>query len=227
MSRRNSTRAKAHLRVASPSEQPQRDALRRVHHDLRSIVNAVLGYSSLLGCNDFGPLNEKQRNFVAHIRTAAGQLDEIVHACIELSRPSGSIVPTLDPVALELLLANVSRCFGAHSLAYSVELDQALASEIVHTNVPVFERALLELGRVVWSDGNAPCSLSVVRAESLTLKLRPTAAPHVELSTVDELDGELSNREFVRLKLAEVLLERVDVTLRVGLEPRVVELHWR
>ena len=67
---------------------PKRDALTRVRHDLRSLVHSVVGYSELLTEPRYGAISPEQARFVTHLRSAAEHMQELVDACIELSRPA-------------------------------------------------------------------------------------------------------------------------------------------
>src|SRR5690606_15523987 len=60
--------------------------LASVTHDLRTPVNAVLGYSQLLAEGVYGPLNEAQANAVQKLGASCEQLLSIVNDLLDLSK---------------------------------------------------------------------------------------------------------------------------------------------
>jgi signal transduction histidine kinase len=64
-----------------------------MNHEARTPLNAILGFTELLGSGRDGELNEGQRRYVANIDTAGRQLLSLVSDAIDLSRiESGSLV---------------------------------------------------------------------------------------------------------------------------------------
>jgi|SRR5271165_595769 len=55
-------------------------------HELRTPLHTVLGFSELLSEERYGPLNEKQRRFVANIRTDAQHLLTLINEILDLSK---------------------------------------------------------------------------------------------------------------------------------------------
>jgi signal transduction histidine kinase/CheY-like chemotaxis protein len=60
--------------------------LASMSHELRTPLNAILGFSELLEDQSPGPLNEKQVRFVAHIRTGARHLLQLINDILDLSK---------------------------------------------------------------------------------------------------------------------------------------------
>ena len=64
-----------------------------MNHEARTPLNAILGFTELLGSGRQGELNEGQRRYVANIDSAGRQLLSLVSDAIDLSRmESGSLV---------------------------------------------------------------------------------------------------------------------------------------
>lgn len=59
--------------------------LANVSHELRTLINATLGFAQLLENPAFGDLNAKQRRFVANIRTNDHHLLQLINDLIDLS----------------------------------------------------------------------------------------------------------------------------------------------
>lgn len=221
-----SVRAAALTGTGRVRVKPRRDALTRVRHDLRSLVHAVVGYSDLLANDHYGPMGSEQRSFVEHVRAAASQLEELVDVCVELSRPSEQIPVAASSVAIGALVPRLRHHLASHALACDVQLAPALEGHSLAVDIELTERALLELARVVTRERAPSCVLRVHEQRGrLVLELAAcrTTQPS-ELSSVDALENELINRDFVRVKLAEVLLARQSLKLRISPERDFVEL---
>src|SRR5207247_6940821 len=75
---------------------------RRSSDLLRTPINAVLGYSTLLLENIYGPLNEKQAEGIMRTQRAARHLLELVNDVLDLSKiEAGKIDLRLQPVRSE------------------------------------------------------------------------------------------------------------------------------
>jgi len=55
-------------------------------HELRTPLNAVLGFSDLLDDERYGPLNDRQKRYVAHIHTGGKHLLKLISDILDLSR---------------------------------------------------------------------------------------------------------------------------------------------
>ncbi|HXJ45003.1 MAG TPA: PAS domain-containing sensor histidine kinase, partial [Bryobacteraceae bacterium] len=60
--------------------------LSNVSHELRSPLHAVLGFGELLAEESVGPLNEKQKRFLAHMLSNSEHLLELINELLDLSR---------------------------------------------------------------------------------------------------------------------------------------------
>jgi len=70
-----------------------------MNHEARTPLNAILGFTELLGSGRDGELNEGQRRYVANIDTAGRQLLSLVSDAIDLTRIQGGTL-VLDPANL-------------------------------------------------------------------------------------------------------------------------------
>ena len=89
------------------SEEARRDAeaksllIATMNHEARTPLNAILGFTELLGSGRQGELNEGQRRYVANIDSAGRQLLSLVSDAIDLTRlESGAMV--LSPAQLHV-----------------------------------------------------------------------------------------------------------------------------
>src|ERR1700676_769808 len=101
--------------------------LSTMSHDLRTPLNAVLGFSDLLADERYGPLNEKQRRYIDHIHTGGKHLLTLISDILDLSKIEAGRME----LALENLLVQ-----GAFAEVFGVM--QPLAdkkSQVLSTNV--------------------------------------------------------------------------------------------
>jgi PAS domain S-box-containing protein len=60
--------------------------LSTMSHELRTPLNAVLGFSDLLADERYGPLNDRQQRYVAHIHTGGKHLLKLISDILDLSK---------------------------------------------------------------------------------------------------------------------------------------------
>jgi signal transduction histidine kinase len=70
-------------------------------HEIRTPLNAIQGFAELLEMNTFGPLNEKQRRYVGHIRQGGQHLLRLINDILDLSKADAGQY-TLSPEAVPL-----------------------------------------------------------------------------------------------------------------------------
>lgn len=63
-----------------------------ISHDLRTPLNAMLGFSRILLQERAGPLNDKQRDYVDHVIQSAIHLQDLVNDVLDLSRVEAGLV---------------------------------------------------------------------------------------------------------------------------------------
>ncbi|MET0339361.1 MAG: histidine kinase dimerization/phospho-acceptor domain-containing protein [Polyangiales bacterium] len=209
---------------------PKRDALTRVRHDLRSLVHAVTGYSDLLATPSYGALSPEQQRFVANVRTAAEQLQELVDACVELARPVGETsAMELPTVLLGSALEHVVKGLATERVTCALAIEPALSTRLIVLDVSACLGACKALASVITGDGARACVMTALReGDRVVVRLAVDGAPmDGTLTDVEALTEDLGNRDFVKLKLAETLLARQGVQLLVSrtLEAAELELH--
>jgi light-regulated signal transduction histidine kinase (bacteriophytochrome) len=207
---------------------PRRDALTRVRHDLRSLVHSVVGYSDLLASARYGTLSAEQARFLDHVRTAADQLQELVDTCIELSRPLDETC-ALEPMRIPLgaALKHVQAGLAGESIRCTLSVQAPAEALECALELPVLMRALRSIALVISHEGTLPCTLSAAQdAHRVVIGLCGPEDPHrtIAWSRLDALEDDVGNRDFVRLKLGEVLLARYGIGLKLTAELDQCEL---
>ena len=82
--------------------------LASMSHELRTPLNAILGFSELLDEEARGPLNEQQRRFITHVRTASKHLLQLINDILDLSKiESGQVELQMECFPLVSALAEV------------------------------------------------------------------------------------------------------------------------
>ncbi len=82
--------------------------LSTMSHELRTPLNAILGFSDLLPDERYGPLNERQRRYVAHIHTSGKHLLRLINDILDLSKiEAGRLELAIENVPVERSLREV------------------------------------------------------------------------------------------------------------------------
>ncbi len=82
--------------------------LSTMSHELRTPLNAVLGFSDLLADERYGPLNDRQQRYVAHIHTGGKHLLKLISDILDLSKiEAGRMELTREDVTVALAFGEV------------------------------------------------------------------------------------------------------------------------
>src|SRR6185312_6878248 len=85
--------------------QHKSEFLASMSHELRTPLNAVIGFSDVLLDRMFGELNERQDEYVRHIRNSGRHLLDLINETLDLSKvEAGRMELDPDAVSLEDLL---------------------------------------------------------------------------------------------------------------------------
>jgi len=121
--------------------------LSTMSHELRTPLNAVLGFSDLLADERYGPLNDRQQRYVAHIHTGGKHLLKLISDILDLSKiEAGRMELTRENVAVASAFAEVIS--GLYPLAE--KKSQALLQKVepnlhVHADSMRFKQILMNL----------------------------------------------------------------------------------
>ena len=74
------------LEAADAGNQAKLQFLATVSHELRTQLNAIIGFSEFLGSDLCGPLSQKQRNYIGDIHRAGRHLLDLVNDALDLSK---------------------------------------------------------------------------------------------------------------------------------------------
>jgi signal transduction histidine kinase len=76
----------AGMEAAQAESQAKNDLIAGVSHDLRTPLNAVIGFSDLLKAQLYGPLNPKQMEYIEDIRVSGEHLLTLVNDILDFSK---------------------------------------------------------------------------------------------------------------------------------------------
>jgi PAS domain S-box-containing protein len=82
--------------------------LSTMSHELRTPLNAVVGFSELLTEEQYGPLNDRQKRYVNHIRNGGKHLLRLINDILDLSKiEAGRLQLAIETVPLDACFAEV------------------------------------------------------------------------------------------------------------------------
>ena len=126
------------MAVAVRSNQAKDDFLARLSHEMRTPLNAVLGYCQLLQFEK--ALDERLRGFVAHATAAARHLQALLDDVADLAQAeSGSAQPRMEILPLAPMIDDCVRMVSADALAAEVR---------IAVDVPLHETAYADRTRL-------------------------------------------------------------------------------
>ena len=82
--------------------------LSTMSHELRTPLNAVIGFSDLLTEEQYGPLNDRQKRYVNHIRTGGKHLLRLINDILDLSKiQAGRLQLAIESVPVNVWFTDV------------------------------------------------------------------------------------------------------------------------
>jgi len=121
--------------------------LSTMSHELRTPLNAVLGFSDLLADERYGPLNDRQQRYVAHIHTGGKHLLKLISDILDLSKiEAGRMELTREDVTVASAFGEVISALYPLAEKKSQALLQQVEPNIhVHADAMRFKQVLMNL----------------------------------------------------------------------------------
>jgi signal transduction histidine kinase/CheY-like chemotaxis protein len=121
--------------------------LSTMSHELRTPLNAVLGFSDLLADERYGPLNDRQQRYLAHIHTGGKHLLKLISDILDLSKiEAGRMELTRDDVKVASAFGEVISALYPLAEKKSQVLLQLVEPLIrVHADATRFKQILMNL----------------------------------------------------------------------------------
>ncbi len=101
-------------------------------HELRTPLNSIIGFSDLMAEEVAGPLTDRQRRFVGHIRQAAQHLLELINEVLDLSRiEAGRVELQYETFHAAEALAEVLASTDPFSAAKQIRVESGVDPELL------------------------------------------------------------------------------------------------
>ena len=116
--------------VAEKTNLAKSDFLANMSHELRTPLNSVIGFSEVLQDQIFGPVNEKQRDYVNNILTSGRHLLSLINDILDLSKvESGKMELELSTFSLRETMSASIMMLMEKALKNGIELTLKLSPE--------------------------------------------------------------------------------------------------
>ncbi|MGB0034990.1 MAG: ATP-binding protein, partial [Candidatus Acidiferrales bacterium] len=196
--------------------------LSTMSHELRTPLNAVLGFSDLLNEERYGPLNERQRRYVAHIHTGGEHLLRLINDILDLSKiEAGRLQLAIENVRVESSFAEVTDTLRplsdkkSHTVAHRSSPGLSVRADSTR-----FKQILMNLlgNAIKFTPEGGRLELSAKQfGELVRIEVRDSG-PGIPLE-----DQERIFEAFYRLRRPETAAEGTGLGLAIT--QRLVELH--
>ena len=101
--------------------------LASMSHELRTPLNAIVGFSDLLAEGGPGPLNDKQKRFVNHIKQGSAHLLQLINDILDLSKiEAGQLELHCEEFEIEAVLPEVLSTIRPLAMAKHIEIEHKL-----------------------------------------------------------------------------------------------------
>ncbi len=116
-------RAQAEQEAAAQRTQVKQEYLSSASHELRTPLHTILGFSELLADEGNGPLNEKQRKFLAHIQDDSAHLLNLINDILDLDRmEAGGLELNLESLSVRNAVSEAMDAIRPYAESTSVSL---------------------------------------------------------------------------------------------------------
>ncbi len=121
--------------------------LSTMSHELRTPLNAVVGFSDLLTEEQYGPLNDRQRRYVNHIKTGGKHLLRLINDILDLSKiEAGRLQLAIQSVPIRTAFTDVVDTMRPLADKKSQTLEQHAVPDLsVRADTTRFKQVLMNL----------------------------------------------------------------------------------
>ena len=208
---------------AEAAAKAKSDFIANMSHELRTPLNAILGFSELISTQMYGPLSEKNREYVEHIHDSGGHLLDLINDILDMAKLDAEGVKlSLEQNDLRLVVLDAITTMKPQA-------DRAGISLIAEAGSPVtlsydrryMHQVLLNLlsNAIKFTHPGGKVTVSVVEAaETITLSVSDTGIGIAEADLA---------KAFARFGQIESVLSRNHQGTGLGLPlvKQFVELH--
>lgn len=113
------------------ASQVKSEFLARMSHDLRTSLNAIMGFTDLLLSQQAGPLTDKQQRYLTHVTNASQHLLGLINDILDLTRvEAGRLEIHPEPCQVAPILEGTLALFRTQALARRITLTQEIESPL-------------------------------------------------------------------------------------------------
>lgn len=137
---------KAEKERAEAASVAKSDFLASMSHELRTPLTAIIGFSDVLYDRSFGPLNEKQEEYVKDVLDSGRHLLSLINDILDLSKiEAGKMEPELSPVNINALLENSLVMIKEKAMKHGIRLELELLQKRPYLEIQADERMLKQV----------------------------------------------------------------------------------
>lgn len=107
------------------------DFLSNMSHELRTPLTGILGFSNILLQQIFGPLNDKQKQYIEGIASCGNHLLELINDLLDISKlEAGKEELIIEKIVLEELCQNCLSLFKERCLKQNLQLNLSIVTDV-------------------------------------------------------------------------------------------------
>lgn len=206
--------------------------LASMSHELRTPLNAIIGFSDLLADETAGPLTDKQKRFVGHVRDGSRHLLELINDILDLSKiEAGSLELHRENFSLAAAMPEVLSIIRPLAMAKKIRVEDSAGDLRVEADRVRFKQILYNLlsnavkftpeGGEIRVESTADGKLVSISVTDTGVGIRPEDQQVIfeEFRQVGETTRGVKEGTGLGLAITKRLVEQQGGTVRVESEP--------
>lgn len=131
---------------AQAASRAKSEFLANMSHDVRTPLNAIIGFSQILEDQYFGPLNEKQKEYVSDILESSRHLLGMINDILELSKiEAGKLTLIYSRFEIRPFLENCAMAIREQCLKRDIQLESRVTEDLEDVNICADEQRLRQV----------------------------------------------------------------------------------